>query len=115
MPLMRVWAVNSTKRLPAGASGMSENAPRASSTMLLPSGRGVGQRRQGRQPRDVMLGNPLHGDEQRRLAVAQRDRARLVQKQRVDIAGNLDGLTALGDQVGRQRTVRNEAQKANKN
>ena len=49
--------------------------------------------------------DPLHGDKQGRAAIAQRDRAGLVQEQRVDVAGDLDGLAALGDQVGGQGAV----------
>ena len=45
------------------------------------------------------------GDELRRPAVADGDGAGLVQEQRVDVAGHLDGLAALGDDVGPQGPV----------
>ena len=48
---------------------------------------------------------PAERHELRRLAVADRDRAGLVQEQRVDVAGQLDRLAALGDDVGHQRPV----------
>ena len=41
----------------------------------------------------------------RGLAVADRDGSGLVQQQRVDVAGGLDGFARLGDDVGAQRTV----------
>ena len=67
--------------------------------------RGVGERGHRGQPCQLALGRSLHGYERRRAAIAQRDRAGLVQQQRVHVAGNLDGLAALGDQVRGQRTV----------
>ena len=104
-PLIRVWAENSTNRLPVGASTSMRRTWRASSTMLLPSGVRVGQRRHHGQPRQLALRRPAHGHEQSRAAIAQRDRAGLVQEQRIDVAGDLDGLAALGDQVGGQGPV----------
>ena len=72
---------------------------RYNSTMLLPSGvSSAALASAARSPtsagREVPSGTKLG-----RLAVAERDRAGLVEQQRVDVAGHLDGLPALGDQV----------------
>ncbi len=65
----------------------------------------VGDRRDGSQ--FAQLGGRVvaQGQKLRRPAIAHRDRARLVQQQRVDIAGDFDRLAALGQHVGSQGAV----------
>ena len=46
-----------------------------------------------------------HGDKLRGAAVADRDGAGLVQEQRIDVAGHLNRLAALGDDVGAQGAI----------
>ena len=54
-------------------------------------GRLVGQRRQLRGVGERRLADARRGTELRRLSVAQRDRAGLVEQQGVDVAGRFDG------------------------
>ncbi len=71
----------------------------------LALGRLVGGRGQGRQAPDLGGREAVEGHELRRLAVADGDRARLVQQQRVHVAGHFHRLAALGDDVGPQGPV----------
>ncbi len=68
----------------ADAVALGEHDDRAAFRRL------VGQRAHLRGLGEVLLGHAGHGDELRRLAVAERDRARLVEQQHVDVAGSLD-------------------------
>ena len=107
-PLMRVWAVNSTNRDPGGgtaprpcrrhAGGTARrcSCPRASRRRPTPAPRAGPTSAAARSP---------SGTNSRRLAVADRDRAGLVEQQRVDVAGHLDRLAALGDHVRPQGPV----------
>ena len=54
-------------------------------------GRLVGERRELRRLGELLLADAVHRDELGGLAVAERDRAGLVQQQHVDVAGGLDG------------------------
>ena len=54
-------------------------------------GRLVGERRELRGVGELALGDARHREELRGLAVAERDGAGLVEQQRVDVAGRLDG------------------------
>lgn len=68
-------------------------------------GRLVRDRRKHAQAGELFDTVPLCRVECRRFAVADGDRARLVQQQRVDVAGGLDGFARLGDDVGPQGAV----------
>src|ERR1019366_4846 len=57
-------------------------------------GRFIGQTRQLRGVGEIRLVDAIGGGEFNRLAVAERDRAGLVEQERVDIAGRLDGFAA---------------------
>ena len=88
---MRVCAVNGTKR------GLVRRELALAQPVLLGEhddraalGRLVGQRGQLRGLGQLGLGDARHRDELRRLAVAERDRAGLVEQQHVDVAGRLD-------------------------
>ena len=72
----------------------------ASTTMLRPSGRLVGQRRQLRGIGQFRLLHAFGGQEGRGLAVAQGDGAGLVEQQHVHIAGRLDRAARGGDDIG---------------
>ena len=103
-PLMRVCAVNGTKVAPSrrpraaqlelllgehddarplGVSSASEASCAASARSAVDAGRGMNAR----------------------LAVAERDRAGLVEQQHVDVAGGLDGAARGGDHVGLHHAV----------
>ncbi len=110
MPLMRVWAVNSTKRAPAGGPACDAGRPSPGMRAIqvddaLAFGRLVGGRGQGRQVADVRGRVVAQRHELRGTAIADRDGAGLVEQQRIHVAGHFDGLAALGDDVGPQRPV----------
>ena len=67
-------------------------------------GRLVGQRGELGGVGELLHGDSRHGEELRRLAVAERDGAGLVEQQRVDVAGGLDGAPG-----HRQHVVAHEA------
>ena len=73
--------------------------------MLLPSGVGSAIDDKSGKPGDCPLVRATDRHELGRAAVTDGDRAGLVEQERIDIAGDLDGLAALGDQVGRERPV----------
>ena len=89
---MRVCAVNGMKV--AASSAMSRlRMPYfslASTTIERPSGRFVGQRGELRRIRQFLFGDAAHRAKGRRLAVAERDGAGLVEQQRIDVAGGFD-------------------------
>ncbi len=62
-------------------------------------GRLVGERGELRRLGQLGLLDPRHRDELRRLAVAERDRAGLVEQQHVDVAGRLDRPSGEGEHV----------------
>ena len=115
IPLMRVWAVNSMNRDPEGTSASTAVVRNFTAGVdgqvavqvddALSFRRLVGHRGDRRQL--AQLGGRVIAQRQklRRAAVAHRDRARLVQKQRVDVAGHFDRLAALGEHVGPQGPV----------
>ena len=79
------------------AASLCEQLASANAVLLLGEhddrsslGRFVGQRRQLRGVGQLALGDAGQRHELGRLAVAQRDRAGLVEKQRVDVAGRFD-------------------------
>ena len=92
-PLMRVSAENGMKRARGGREVavaeveplLGEDDDRAA------LGRLVGQRRELRGLGQLALGDARHRQEARGLAVAERDRAGLVEQQHRDVAGGLDG------------------------
>ena len=111
---MRVWAVNAMNSAPSGRSAdacdrdcrrRSSGMLRYSSTMLLPSGVWSAIEASAASRPSVAGRVIAHRHELGRLAVADRDRAGLVQQQRVDVAGHFDRLAALGDDVGPQGPV----------
>ena len=65
----------------------------------------VGDGREHAHAHESLGGDAVGGMEARGLAVADGDGAGLVQEQRVDVAGGLDGLARLGDDVGPQGAV----------
>ena len=65
----------------------------------------VGDGREHAHAHESLGGDAVGGMEARGLAVADGDGAGLVQEQRVDVAGGLDGLARLGDDVGLQGAV----------
>ena len=71
----------------------------------LALGRFVGGGGQGRQAADFAGREAAEGHELRGPAVADGDRAGLVQEQRIDVAGHFHRLAALGDDVGPQGAV----------
>ena len=62
-------------------------------------GRLVGERGELGGVGELLLGHAGHGDELGGLPVAERDRARLVEQQGVDVAGRLDGSSRHGQHV----------------
>ena len=99
---MRVWAVKGTKVAPSFSISRSR-------MLILLLGQDddaasfrsfVRQRRELGRVGQRGLGDAVGGNEVHRLAVAQGDRAGLVQEQHVDVAGRLDGPAGHGDDVG---------------
>ena len=68
-------------------------------------GRLVGQRGELRGLGELGLADPRHRDEGRGLAVAERDRARLVEQQHVDVAGGLDRAAGQREHVAAHEPV----------
>ncbi len=99
-PLMRVWAVKGTKSAPATRSVVGCRLRRASSTMLRPFGRLVGQRGQQRDARQPLLRHAGRREKGAGLAVAVRDGAGLVEQQHVDVARGFHRAARGGDHVG---------------
>ena len=100
---MRVCAVNGTKLAPMAAATSRSRSPKlcfASTTMLRPSG--VSSASEASWAASASLGVADAGRRQEgtRLAVAERDRAGLVEQQHVDVAGRLDRAAGGGDHVG---------------
>ena len=97
-PLIRVSAVNGTKvacgsaqlALADAVPLLGEDHDRAALGGL------VGERRELRDLGELLLGHARHRDELEGLAVAERDRAGLVEEQDVDVAGGLDGAARRG-------------------
>ena len=91
-PLIRVCAVNGTKCAPSSWTSRSRMPyfSLARTTIAAALGRLVGQRGELGGVGQVALGDALGGEERGGLAVAERDRAGLVQEQHVDVAGRLD-------------------------
>lgn len=71
----------------------------------LAFGRRIGHRREDAQPDKLPGTEPVDRIEARGLAVTDGDRTGLVEQQCVDVAGSLDGLARLGDDVGAERTI----------
>ena len=107
MPLMRVCAVNGMKC----AESAAISRPRmpyfsfASTTMERPSG--VSSESEASCAASARSRSLTPGERQelRRLAVAQRDRAGLVEQQRVDVAGRFDGAAGHGQHVEAHQPV----------
>ena len=105
MPLIRVWAVNGTKRCAAQMP-----LPRGRSAPW-PARRSSGPRASRRRARRAGLHRPARARRRRawhelgRLPVAQRDRAGLVEQQRVDVARGLDGAARHGEHVEAHQPV----------
>ena len=68
-------------------------------------GRFVGQRGELRGVGQFGNAHAVGGNELDRLAIAQRDRAGLVEQQHVDVAGRFDGAAGHGDHVGLNHAV----------
>ena len=103
-----VSAVNFTIRTPTIVTGSACVTPSAapSSTTDLPSGVGSATDESTHMRTNALAAMPVvPGWNARGLAVADGDRAGLVQEQRVDVAGGLDGFARLGDDVGPQGAV----------
>ena len=91
---------------PAGSVGIFPvEALLAELQDALSLGGRVGERGEHRGHGQRVLVHALDGEELPRLPVAERDRAGLVEEQRVDVAGQFDGLAALRKQVVRERPV----------
>ena len=65
----------------------------------------VGERGELRRVRQFLLGDAAHRLELGRLAIAERDGAGLVEQQRVDVAGRLDGAARHGEHVEAHQPV----------
>ena len=89
---MRVCAVNGTKTAPCSASSRPRRPYRslASTTIDRPSGVSSASDDELRGVGELLLGHARQRDELGRLPVAERDRAGLVEQQRVHVAGRLD-------------------------
>ncbi len=100
-PLMRVWAVKGTKVAPSFSISRSRiwYFSLARMTMLRPSGVSSASDASWAASASTRLGDAGRGDEGSRLAVAQRDRAGLVEQQDVHVARGLDGPPGHGDDV----------------
>ena len=70
-----------------------------------PLGRLVGQRRHLRRLGEIARVDAGHRDQLGGLAVAQRDRAGLVEQQHVDVAGRLDGASGEGEHVSAYQSI----------
>ena len=90
---MRVWAMNGTNacRVPCEVATAQLELLLREHDDRAPFRRFVGQRRQLRGVGQFLLVDAGRRMERRRLAVAERDRAGLVEQQHVDVAGRLDG------------------------
>ena len=77
----------------------------ASTTIERPSGRFVGERGELRGVGEFLLGDAAHRHELGRLAVAERDGAGLVEQQRIDVAGRLDGAARHREHVEAHQAV----------
>ena len=102
---MRVWAVNSMKSAALGRLAVDGRLLSGQVEDALALGRRVGHRRQAGHAGHLARLGAAERDELRGAAVADGDRARLVEQERVDVAGDLDRLAALGDDVRRQGPV----------
>ena len=105
-PDIRVRAVKGTNvwSAPRSRSRMPKRSL-ASTTIVRPSGVSSASEPAGPRPpapRSVMAAD---GQELRRLAVAEGDRARLVEQERLDVAGRLDGAAAHGEHVALHEPV----------
>ena len=106
-PLIRVCAVNGTNCACSGAI----SRPRisyfsfASTTMERPSGVSSLRRGELRRVRQIAFAHARQRHELRRLAVAERDRAGLVEQQRVDVARRLDRAAGHGEHVEAHQPV----------
>ena len=106
-PLMRVCAVNGTN---VGAERV--DVALAQAVLLLGQhddaaafGRLVGERGELRRVGELLDRDAVGGHERRRLAVAERDRAGLVEQQHVDVARRLDRAARHRDDVGLDHAV----------
>ena len=77
----------------------------ASTTIERPSGVSSASEASCAASASSVLGHPGHGQELGRLPVAERDGAGLVEQQRVDVAGRLDGAPAHGEHVALHQAV----------
>ena len=107
MPLMRVWAENGMNLACSGAI----SRPRmpyfslASTTIERPSGVSSDSEASWAASASSRSSTPAHRQELRRLAVAERDGAGLVEQQRVDVARRLDGAARHGQHVEAHQPV----------
>ena len=91
---MRVWALNGTNVAPSAWMSRSRSpyCSFASTTMLRPSGvSSASEASCAASASRLDARRPSAGMKRRRLAVAERDGAGLVEQQHVDVAGRLDG------------------------
>ena len=97
---MRVCAVNSTNSACSG-SMCRPRMPNclASTTTERPSGVSSAREASWAASASSSDGDSRHGEELGRLAVAERDRAGLVEQQHVDVAGGLHGAAGHGEHV----------------
>ena len=100
-PLMRVCAEKGTKVAPSAPRSRSRRLKRclASTTMLRPSGVSSASEASCAASASSSSLTPARRNEGRRLAVAERDGAGLVEQQHVDVAGRLDRAAGGGDDV----------------
>ena len=70
-----------------------------------PFGRFVGKRRQLCRIGQLLFAHAADRPEGRGLTVAERDRPGLVEQERIDVAGRLDGATGHGEHVEAHQTV----------
>ena len=107
MPLMRVWAV---KGMNVALS--ARHVAAADAVFLLGQhddgaalGRLVGQRGELRRVGEFLSLTPVYRNEFRGLAVAERDRAGLVEQQRIDVARRLDGAARHREHIEAHQSV----------
>ena len=106
-PLMRVSAENGMKRAEEAARSRPRrsNSSLASTTMERPSGVSSGSDGELRGLGQLAVAHARDGQEARGLAVAERDRAGLVEQQHRDVAGGLDRAARRGEHVAAHEAV----------
>ena len=106
-PLIRVCAVNGTKRACIGAISRARSPylSLTSTTIERPSGVSSGKLDELGRVGQFLVGDARHGDQLGGLAVAQRDGAGLVEQERVDVARGLDRAAGHGQHVEADQAV----------